>query len=95
MFDRGYHHGVNHPWFWILVLLMVAVAVAVLIWALVRNSHRTYQIPPPGPPTDPAMETLRMRFAHGEIDSDEYATRAAQLSGMFPPAPQPPGPPPS
>jgi len=96
VFDPRFHRGgVNHPWFWLLMLLVVAVGIGALIWALLRGSHRTYPLPP-GPPTDPAMEALRMRFARGEIDSDEYAARAAQLSGWVPPASQStPVPPPS
>jgi uncharacterized membrane protein len=94
MFNRGYNHGVNHPWFWLFILLMFAGAVAVLIWALVRGSRPSYPLPPPGPPTDPALDVLRMRFAQGEIDADEYAARAAQLSGMPPSTMQPPDPPP-
>jgi uncharacterized membrane protein len=33
-----------------------------------------------GRPVDPAVDALRMRFAQGEIDADEYAARMAQLS---------------
>jgi uncharacterized membrane protein len=95
VFDPGFRRGgVNHPWLWLFILLVTAAGIAVLIWALLRSSHRTYQLPPAVPPTDPAMEVLRMRFARGEIDSDEYATRAAHLSGWVPNATQaPPGPP--
>ena len=92
---RMHPGGWNHPWLWLLLLLMVAAAIAVLIWALLRGSHAGYRpMPPPGPPSDPAIETLRMRFARGEIDSDEYAARAAQLSGFVPPTSQSPTAPP-
>lgn len=92
------HHlhggGVNHPWLWLLAFLAVAAAIGVLIWALVRGSRPTHYGTPPGLPGDPAIETLRMRFARGEIDADEFGARAAQLSGLVPPAPQPPPVPP-
>lgn len=44
-----------------------------------------------GPASDPALTTLRIRFARGEIDSTEYAARAAQLA----PAAETASPPPS
>ena len=92
LLDRGYHHdGAGHPWIWLLVGLALAVIVA-LILVLLLGSRPTHD---EALSTDPAMETLRMRFAQGEIDADEYTARAAQLSGVSPPAPQPPGPPPA
>jgi uncharacterized membrane protein len=43
----------------------------------------------PGAPTDPAYQTLRMRFASGEISSDEFAQRAAELGATAPGGPTP------
>jgi hypothetical protein len=34
---------------------------------------------PPGPPIDPALTELRIRYARGDIDWDEYSRRAANL----------------
>jgi uncharacterized membrane protein len=94
MYGPGYHHDhVNHPWLWLVAMLMVVAAIGVLTWALVRGSRPAYHGPAPGAVSDPAVETLRMRFARGEIESDEYATRSAQLSGVLPPVTPAPGPP--
>ena len=48
---------------WVLVL-------AILVWALVREPRQTR--------SDDALEILRNRFAHGEINADEFA-RALEL----------------
>ena len=95
VFDPGIGpRGAHHPWLALIFLVVVAAAIGLLIWALLRGSHQAYPLPPTSRQIDPAMEALRMRFARGEIDSDEYTARAAQLSGWVPPATQaPPGPP--
>jgi len=36
-------------------------------------------VPPPGPSIDPALTELRIRYARGDIDWDEYSRRAANL----------------
>jgi uncharacterized membrane protein len=92
MHDRT---GLNHPWLVFLFFVFVAAAVAVGVWLLVRGTRHPYPpfpaqgMVPPIPPTDPALDTLRLRFARGEIDADEYAARAALLSGGAPPGPTP------
>jgi uncharacterized membrane protein len=97
VFDPGIGpRGINHPWLALIFMLVVAAAIGLLIWVLLRSSPRAYPVPLPGPQIDPAMEALRMRYARGEIDSDEYTARAAHLSGWVRHADQPlPGSPPS
>ena len=95
MHDRG---GLNHPWLAALLVLFIGAAVALVVWAIVRASHHPataypgHYLPPGPTPTDPALDVLRMRFARGEIDEAEYATRAAHLQGAPPPATPPPAP---
>ena len=93
------HDGLAHPWLTLVFFLLVATAIGLGIWLLVRNPHHHPGYPlhpgagwvPPAPPTDPALEALRMRFARGEIDADEYAARTALLSGATtPPRPDAP-----
>jgi len=88
MHDRGSWH----PWLALVFFVLVGAVVATGVWLLVRGSHRPAPFPyaghlaaPPAPPSDPALDTLRLRFARGEIDADEYASRAALLSGGPPP----------
>ena len=92
MHDRG---GWDHPWLAVIFFVLVGTAIGVGLWALLRSSHRTYPVQPYGPvgaPSDPALDVLRMRFAKGEIDAEEYATRVADLHGAPLPGPNPPGP---
>jgi hypothetical protein len=94
MHDRG---GSDHPWLAALLVVMIGAAVALVVWALVRASHHPataypgHYLPPSAPPTDPALDVLRMRFARGEIDEAEYTTRAAHLQGPPPPGVPPAG----
>ena len=91
MHDRG---GWNHPWLAVLLFVIVGAAIGLLVWALLRGGTRhPYGAPPAypaAPPAgDPALEVLRMRFARGEIDADEYASRVALLHGAPPAGPPP------
>jgi putative membrane protein len=91
--DRG---SWVHPWLALIFVVLVGTAIGLGVWLLVRSSqHQAYPAQPFGPvgaPADPALDVLRMRFAKGEIDADEYTTRVAHLRGAPPPGPNPPGP---
>ena len=80
------------PWAALAFFLLVGAAVAVGVWLLVRSTTRhpypsypAQGMVPPVPPSDPALDILRLRFARGEIDADEYASRATLLGGGTPP----------
>lgn len=94
MFGGRLHRGWVHPWLGLLCLMLVAVAFGLGLWLLLRASRPAHYGAPSIMPTDPAVDILRARFARGEIDADEFAARAAHLSGTVPPAtPSPPAPP--
>lgn len=42
--------------------------------------------PPPKPPFDPALEQVRMRYAKGEIDREEFLRLSRDLGGPAKPA---------
>jgi len=89
----------NHPVFAVLLLLLLAALVALGVLAVVRMwgepGGRTSERPsPPGPMDDPAFTELRMRYARGEIDWDDYMQRAATLGYPMWSGPGPTGPPP-
>jgi uncharacterized membrane protein len=71
---------------WIFLLLLV-LAVGVGVFALASTVARSGGQPAAaGPPAQPAErsqpeETLCMRYAHGEIDTDEFQRRHAALQG--------------
>jgi uncharacterized membrane protein len=71
--------------FGLLILGLIAAGVVVLIINLARSS-RTQPVAAYGlqPPTDPALEAVRMRYARGEISREEYAAVAADLEGKRP-----------
>jgi putative membrane protein len=76
---------------WILLLLWalaVGVGVFALALALARpgttpGSAQTGTMSPRARPAEPSHpeETLRMRYARGEIDTDEFQRRMAGLRG--------------
>jgi putative membrane protein len=87
-----YINGPGNGW-WIggmVVSLLFWAAIVLLIVAAIRHfggDHR--HVPPsaPGTPspsssagTQSALDTLKMRFARGEIDEEEYTRRADLLS---------------
>ena len=94
-FGRGFHHhGPFH-------LLLLTVLVVLVVAGAIALSHRWRRTPsrtadvawnPPsspwqvsGAPVDPALAELRMRFARGELNFEEYSERAARLGYGFPP----------
>jgi putative membrane protein len=77
--------------FWALILLGLFFGVRWLIRAD-RNSHLGPPPPPPpgtdlfgghgtGPKAEDPLEVLRLRYARGEIDEDEFERRRRTLSG--------------
>lgn len=78
------------PGHWVVGLLLMIVFWSVLIfaiWAVVRHfsshshSHaHGYHAPSTPPPSgDSPLDVLRMRFARGEINEDEYKSRVDLL----------------
>ena len=60
-------------------MLVVWGLVAIAIVAIVRSSHRGPH--PTADGTDRARQILDERFAHGDIDAEEYAHRRDLLHG--------------
>ena len=96
------HHGPT----WLAVLhtimpfLVVLAVGALLAWVVLRvatDRGRPLMQPAAGtsqapPRVDSALAELRMRYARGEIDRDEFVGRSADLGEAFPPAPPPAAP---
>lgn len=63
-------------------ILLILILVAVVWFARNGDLARLIGQPdaPDAPTDDPALETLRRRYAQGEIDADEFARRKAALT---------------
>ncbi len=92
---RMHRDGWAHPWLGLLFLALIGAAIAVGVWALLRADRSARYRPPAAMPADPAMDILRARFARGEIDTEEFTTRAADCRAWSQPRrlrPDPPAP---
>ena len=87
MNDGWDHSSSSVHWVLPLILgILVVVGIVVVVLMLRRQgiSTRPGQVTA-GAISDPAVTTLRDRFARGEIDEAEYRTRMALLSDPTPP----------
>lgn len=65
--------GWHMAWMWIGGLLLLIVLVLLVRWLAFTST------PGGGSPRDPAEEALRLRYARGEIEQDEFDRRLADL----------------
>jgi putative membrane protein len=92
------HAGNGHPFLWFLFFLLLAVVVGlVAAFVLRRLGDRPgralpFQPAALGPPED-ALGIVRMRYARGEIDREQFLQTTADLGGAggYPVAEPPPG----
>jgi len=68
----GFFGGVL-PFVFLLVLLGVAV------WAIARVTRGPASVVPSARRPDPALEEVRLRYARGEMNRDEFVQRARDL----------------
>ena len=78
----------------LLLLALVALA-AFSAWRLTHPATATVGAAPAATPTaakpaDPALAELRLRYARGEVERDDYLQRVADLGGVAPPSDSPP-----
>ena len=97
----AYGHHAHHPVFGIIVLVLLVALLVLAVLASVRfwRTRPGYTGPThagsrQGQAVDPALTELRLRYARGEITSDEYAQRANYLGYQGPSGSGPGGPPP-
>jgi putative membrane protein len=79
----GYHYWGMHLFWWFFWLAIVVLLLGTG-WPRSRIVTRDAG-------RDGALDALRMRYAAGEIDEEEYQERLAVLSGTSGAAPRPPG----
>jgi putative membrane protein len=77
----GYHYWGMHLFWWFFWLAIVMLLLTTG-WPRSRTVTRDAG-------RDAALDALRMRYAAGEIDEEEYQERLAVLAGTSRPAPAP------
>ena len=82
----AHHHDGGHPFAWILFFLLLALVVALVTWVVLRfadgrlgQSRRV--VVASGPPVDDPLTAVRMRYARGEIDRNEFLRISNDLGG--------------
>jgi hypothetical protein len=100
MFRYGHH--AHHPVIGLLLLVLVAALLVLGVIALVRiwRNHPGHTTPsqtgtPHGTAIDPALNELRIHYARGDINWEEYSQRASNLGYPLPPGAGPGGSPPA
>jgi uncharacterized membrane protein len=83
-FDHAHDHQ-GHPVLWLLVLFLFVALVAFAIYTLVRLTRGGTPAATAVAGPDAAVESVRMRYARGEIDRDEFVRVSTDL-GAPPPA---------
>ena len=91
------HAGDGHPFGWLLVLLIVAVVVGIVSalvfrWLAGRQVGTLRLAPVAGGPAADALGVVRLRYARGEIDREQFLQTTADLGGTetYPVAEPPP-----
>jgi putative membrane protein len=87
MFDHGgrvFDHG--GWWFFGFVpMLLMLVLIAVAVWAVLRVTGRgSAAVAGPVARVDPALEEVRVRYARGEINREEFVQRSHDLGDRNP-----------
>jgi putative membrane protein len=80
------HNGVGHPFLALLVVLvLVALVCLAVVWAFrLTRGPRPAALAAGMPPRDPALDSVRMRYARGEIGRDEFLQTSADLGAPLP-----------
>lgn len=83
MYGPGGGHGVGI----FVVMMLFWLLVAAGVYYFIRHSHHSHDAhhahahAPVAAPVDASLDVLRMRFAKGEIDEDEFTKRTTLLRG--------------
>jgi putative membrane protein len=99
---RFHPGGFDGPGGWhilggVVPMLLFLVLIGVVIWAVVRfTSANRAQIAGatagPAVRRDPALEELRLKYARGDVDREEYVQRSRDLGVIVPESGEPPPP---
>ncbi len=96
--EHGHRHA-DHSFSWLVMFLVLALVVALIVWVVLQVTSRrggtqlAMQPAMVGPPVDGALEVVRMRYAEGKIERDEFLRVAGDLGAPVEPSPAPSAPP--
>ena len=76
------HHG--HPFLWLVVFVLFVTLIAFAVYSLVRLSRGGGASVVATSRSDAALESVRMRYARGEIDRDEFIRVSTDLGAQPP-----------
>ncbi len=92
----------DHGWWMFfggfLPLLLFMVLIGLVVWAVLRYTGRGRALIPASTeamtaaPADDALHEVRLRYARGEMDRQEFVQRYRDLGGTTPPSDEPPPP---
>jgi uncharacterized membrane protein len=89
------HAGHGHPFWWLVMFLLFALLVGVAAalafrWLAGRQARAVPLAPAVAGVGDDALGIVRLRYARGEIDRDQFLQATADLGGGPSPAEPPP-----
>jgi putative membrane protein len=98
----GFNHAEpygDHGW-WVffggfLPLVLFIVLIGLVVWAVLRFTGRGRALMPSSSavigasPPDHALQEVRLRYARGEMDRQEFVQRYRDLGGSQPPSDEP------
>jgi putative membrane protein len=101
----GFHHSGpygDHGWWMFfggfLPLVLFLVLIGLVVWGVLRFTGRGRALIPASTgattaaPHDDALREVRLRYARGEMDRQEFVQRYRDLGGIEPPSDEPPPP---
>ncbi len=101
----GFHHSGpygDHGWWMFfggfLPLVLFLVLIGLVVWAVLRFTGRGRALvlastgATTAAPHDDALHEVRLRYARGEMERQEFVQRYRDLGGIEPPSDEPPPP---
>ena len=75
----GHMGGWGGGWMWLWGLAMMALFVVLIVWLVRATSGPSAPLPPERSSADRAREILAERYARGDLSTEEYRERVAEL----------------
>jgi putative membrane protein len=80
---QGMHHGGGHWVTWLVPLVFLLLMAATWVWVVAQARGGRFSARPVQA-TDAALEELRLRYARGEVNREDFLAAEADLRGLPP-----------